>query len=62
MMEKAMFSRTYTDRLLAASTKNTTIPSSSRTNMVLMLEVINCIPRKNSDFLLMVLAYFFLNT
>ena len=41
-MEKLMFSRTNTERLCAVSTKNTTIPSRSNTNVVLMPAVKNC--------------------
>ena len=45
-----MFSRTKVERLFADRTKNTTIPNKSSTNMVLMLEVMNCILKKDVDF------------
>lgn len=56
-IENAMFSLTYTERLFADKTKNTTKPKSSNTNMVLMLEVMNCILKKDPVFLLMAILY-----
>ena len=46
-MEKLMFSLTYTDRLWAASTKNTTMPSNNSTSVVLMHEVTNCMSKND---------------
>ena len=56
-IENAMFSLTYTERLFADKTKNTTKPKSSNTNVVLMLEVMNCILKKDPAFLLMAILY-----
>ena len=54
-----MFSRTYAERFPAASTKNTTIPNKSNTNMVLMAEVINCISKNEPVFFPIVIIVFF---
>ena len=51
--EHAMFSRTYTERLLAVITKNATIPNKRSTSIVLMHEVMNCISKNVPLFLLM---------
>ena len=63
--EKLIFSRTYTDILCAVSTKNTTSPNSNNTNVVLILDVMNCISNSDFDlylFLFPIRYLFFRNT
>ena len=59
-MEKLIFSRTYTERLCAVSTKNTTSPNSSNTSVVLILDVINCISKIELDLYLLLFPILYL--